>query len=469
MLPPEGAVREDAADGLLAPPATIPPRPRLAPNVQLVGELDGSGFKDRQWLIQRDGQFALLTELLYRIAERADGEQTLDEIAAGVTASTNWRVSADNVRQLIQTKLAPMGLIAAADGSITPPPGAVGRGRPPSPLGLTLRMKVIGPRLIDPITKVLQVLYTPPILGAMLVVIAVAHGWLYLVHGVADTLRLTFSRPGPMLVVYAMMLVAGVCHEFGHAAALRYGGGKVRGMGVGLFLVYPAFYTDVTDGYRLGRWARVRTDLGGFYFHLIFAVGAIALSLISGREFLLFVVVLINLEVLRQLIPVVRLDGYWALVDLTGLPDFFALIGPFVRSTLRLPGSGSKLPPLKPWVKAVFAVYLLVTLPILAVLLFVLLKHTPSLVATLWAAMGAQAAVFDAAQQRGEILGVVLSAAGMLIFALELVGLGYLLYSLAWGGVRAGWTWSASRPRRRLAVGLVAVGLVAAVVALWVP
>ncbi len=44
MLPPEGAVREDAADGLLAPPATIPPRPRLAPNVQLVPETEVSSF-----------------------------------------------------------------------------------------------------------------------------------------------------------------------------------------------------------------------------------------------------------------------------------------------------------------------------------------------------------------------------------------------------------------------------------------
>jgi putative peptide zinc metalloprotease protein len=32
-------------------------------------------------------------------------------------------------------------------------------------------------------------------------------------------------------------------------------------MGVGLYAFYPAFYTDVSDNYRLGRWARLRTDL----------------------------------------------------------------------------------------------------------------------------------------------------------------------------------------------------------------
>ena len=34
-------------------------------------------------------------------------------------------------------------------------------------------------------------------------------------------------------------------------------------MGAGLYLVWPAFYTDVTDSYRLGRAGRLRTDLGG--------------------------------------------------------------------------------------------------------------------------------------------------------------------------------------------------------------
>ena len=37
----------------------------------------------------------------------------------------------------------------------------------------------------------------------------------------------------------------------------------------GLYLVYPAFYTDVTDSYRLDRAGRVRTDLGGVYFNVL--------------------------------------------------------------------------------------------------------------------------------------------------------------------------------------------------------
>ena len=41
---------------------------------------------------------------------------------------------------------------------------------------------------------------------------------------------------------------------------------------MGLYMVWPAFYTDVTDSYRLPRRDRLRVDLGGLYFNAIVAV-----------------------------------------------------------------------------------------------------------------------------------------------------------------------------------------------------
>jgi putative peptide zinc metalloprotease protein len=104
-----------------------------------------------------------------------------------------------------------------------------------------------------------------------------------------------------LIAVGAMVLAAGF-HELGHAAALRYAGGKVKAMGVGLYLVYPAFYTDVTDNYRLKRWERIRTDLGGFYFNLIFALGMLGLYLATRQEFLLLIILLIT-GIQRLLLP----------------------------------------------------------------------------------------------------------------------------------------------------------------------
>ena len=62
-------------------------------------------------------------------------------------------------------------------------------------------------------------------------------------------------------------------HEFGHAAAAAAVAPRRARWATGLYLMWPAFYTDVTDSYRLGRGGRLRTDLGGLYFNAIVAVG----------------------------------------------------------------------------------------------------------------------------------------------------------------------------------------------------
>ena len=53
-------------------------------------------------------------------------------------------------------------------------------------------------------------------------------------------------------------------------------------MGFGFYLFWPAFYTDVTDSYRLGRGGRVRTDLGGLYFNAL-VVLAVVRGLVADR------------------------------------------------------------------------------------------------------------------------------------------------------------------------------------------
>src|SRR5919201_1664811 len=99
------------------PADDVPGLPRLATGVEPVGELRDSAFAEQQWLLVRNGKFIQVTELLYRIAEQANGARTIDEIAAAVSESTPWLVTPDQIRQLIRTRLMPLGLIPRADGS----------------------------------------------------------------------------------------------------------------------------------------------------------------------------------------------------------------------------------------------------------------------------------------------------------------------------------------------------------------
>lgn len=444
----------------------VPERPQLAPKIKLAGQMQESAFVDPPWLIEREESgFVQVTELLYRLAEQCNGQQTLEEIAAKISEAIDRKVSVDNVRTLLAEQFIPRGIVAKADGSVVE---VAEQSR--SPLAVNMRMKMVSPRFIDPVTKVLQVLYWPPILIGMLVLAGLAQVWMYAIHGVGGSVHDALYAPGLLLGILAIIVVSTAFHEFGHATALRYGGGRVKGMGAGLYLMYPAFYTDVSDNYRLPRWSRVRTDLGGFYFNLIFALGLMALYVVTGQAFLLLVVVLINFEIIHQLMPFVRLDGYWTLADITGIPDFFSQMRAFIRSVTPFGGEeGHKLPELKWWGKLVFALYILITIPLLLLLVFLIVRATPRILATAWDSFLKQTQSFGQAQAGGDLLGMAAAVGQMLLLAIPTLGLLYMLYSLGRRAVIFVWNWSKPTPTRRLVGGLgslLAVGLIAY---LWAP
>lgn len=448
----------------------VPERPALAPNVKLSGEMQESGFEKKQWLVQRDGSFSQVTELLYHVLKQVNGQRSIDEIAQAASQEFGRTISADGVRKLIGTKLIPEGFIVKADGSVAQAPGATGKGLERSPLAVNMRVKMIDPRFITPFTNVLQYLYKPLILVPILLLSVVLHGWLYFMHGVGHGTYDLLYTPGLILAIFGIVVISTAFHELGHASALQYGGGKVGGMGAGLYIVYPAFFTDVTDNYRLGRWARVRTDLGGFYFNLIFQFLLAGLFALTKQEFLLLPIMLIDFDIIHQLLPFVRLDGYWALADITGIPDFFSQIGPFLRSVLPLPWwKGRKLPDLKGWVKAVFALYIVITVPLLAFLLFLMVKGVPRILATAWDSFLKQTHDFSSALSAGDVLAVIVAVLQMVLLALPTLGLLYALYGLARRGFTALWNWSKPTPQRRAIGSLVTLGIVGLLVFLWAP
>ena len=424
-----------------------------------------SAFKNPPWLIEREGDgYVQVTELLYRIAELCDGRRTLDEIAQAVSEKTGRSVSTDNVRVLLGTQLLLKGLVPAADGRVV---GGENGAR--SLLALSLRTKMIGPDVLDAPTAILRWLFWPPVLIATALLAVIGLGWLLLMHGLAGGAREALYTPGLLLIALALTAVAAGFHELGHAAALRYGGGRPKSMGVGLYLVYPAFYTDVSDNYRLTRWARVRTDLGGVFFHLVFVLGILGLFLLTGWEALLVAVPLLLLDAFRQLLPFIRMDGYWTLADLTGVPDFLSHIGSFVRRFLPGKQESSKLPELKWWGTVAFFLYIVLVLPIIGFMLFTMVRTTPTILATAWDSAGQLTGVFGQGRAEGNVLTMASAVAQIAVLALPTAG---LLYSLGRFGKRialAVWNWSSPTPMRRVVGAMGTLGVVGLVVYLWAP
>jgi putative peptide zinc metalloprotease protein len=319
-----------------------------------------------------------LAPLLYLIAELANDSRTNEEIAAAVSEAIKRGVSADNVRQLAEERLRPLGVLAGADGSSPELKKA-------DPLlALKFRAALVPERVVNAITKVFKPLFLPPVIVAVLAGLVALDVWLFAYHGIAQSLREVRYGPVLLMLMLGLVIVSAAFHECGHASACAYGGARPGVMGAGLYIVWPAFYTDVTDAYRLGKAGRLRTDLGGVYFNTIFILATAAAYFATGYEPLLLIIPFQHLEIVHQFLPFIRLDGYYIVSDLTGVPDMFSRIKPTLLSLLPWRKASDRVTELKTWVRAAVTGYVLTVVPLLLVMFGLMLFNAPRIFATAW-------------------------------------------------------------------------------------
>src|SRR5918912_1940542 len=79
----------ETAQGIVGSPKLgqqVAPIPSLSPGTELIGEYQGSGFKEPVFLVRRgDGQMIQLSRLLYLVATETDGHKDLGQIAQRVS------------------------------------------------------------------------------------------------------------------------------------------------------------------------------------------------------------------------------------------------------------------------------------------------------------------------------------------------------------------------------------------------
>jgi putative peptide zinc metalloprotease protein len=455
MAGPDGARRPQVAG------VSDPPKP--APKLNFAGQMKDGAFEGKQYLVERDGQFIQLSELLLLTLAHVDGKRSIDEIAKAVSAKAFRQVTPDNVRALL-AKLVPLGLVAGADGTLLP---SAREQAARSPMQVQLKMAVIPPSVTNAITGLFRILYFPPILVLVLAAALAAHAWLYLIHGVGKSVHDVLYSPGLILILFVAFVLSAAFHEIGHGAGLRYGGGTVRAMGAGLYLVYPVFYTDITDAYRLGRGGKLRTSLGGFYFNLIFSLGVLGLYAITRAEFLLIVMALIDLEIIYQMLPFVRMDGYWILADLTGIPDFFSQMGAFVRSIFGK--REGEIADLKPWAKTVFILYTIIVIPVIALLVFFAIKTFPAVFATALDSASKLAGTAGEGLPKGDLVAVAAAVIQILILGLQVLGLGVVVFTVLKRVFVGLWQWGSGSPTKRIASSFASLAILGLLVFLWTP
>jgi putative peptide zinc metalloprotease protein len=134
-----------------------------------------------------------------------------------------------------------------------------------------------------------------------------------------------------------------------------------------------------------------------------------------------------HFEILQQLVPVIRFDGYYILGDLTGVPNLFGRIGPILRSLLPARTVGPQVSDLRTRTRVVVTTWVLVTVPTLLLGLVLLLAHAPGYVSEVWAQSRALWSTGDASLRAGEVAAAALAYFSILALTLPLVGMAAVL------------------------------------------
>ena len=435
-----------------------------ATDVELLGEVPGSGYRQPPALARRgDGQVITLTPLLHQVLAAVDGRRTVAEVADEVSATSGRLVRAEDVQQLVDGSLRPLGLLRRADG--TEP-----ELRRSSPL-LALRFKkvVTDPAVTRRLTAPFAALFSPLVVVPVVLAFGAVAGWVLFSQGLAAATAQAFANPALFLAVVAVTVLSAGFHEFGHAAAARYGGSTPGAMGFGIYLFWPAFYTDVTDSYRLGRAGRVRTDLGGLYFNALVVLVSFGVWWLTGWHAVLLIVATQVLQMIRQLAPMLRFDGYHVLADLTGVPDLYRRIGPVMSGLVPGRWHQPEATALKTWARVVVVLWILIVLPLMAVSMLLMVLALPRLLATAWASAQLQGGRLAEAFGDGDILAVLARLLGLVAIVVPVLGIGYVLVRLVRSTVRGVWRRTEGRPVRRALAALLAAALVAGLGWAWWP
>lgn len=394
---------------------------RLADGVELLGAPEAGSTEPQHLLRRADGQVigvsALLAEILRRIGE---GDE-VGGIAAALSTSER-QLPADTLSELILERLVPLGIVERAGAE---PAKRLPRAAPL--LALTLRGTLIPASIVQRLAPLLTWLFARPVVIVALIAWIAVDAVLLVTADLESAFVDTVLRPESILALSACFLLAAVLHELGHATACSAAGARPGRIGVGVYIVFLAFFTDVTDSYRLGRRGRLQTDLGGLYGTVLTVLLAAAAWWASGEGFVLVLIAWLHLGMLQQLFPLLRLDGYFVLADLTGVPDLFGQVRPVLRSLLPGRELDPRLARLRPGVRRVVIAWVLLVVPLVAASLAWLLWNMPMIVQQTLASASAQALNLAARADVGDVVGAAVSAIGIAIVVLPVIGIAIVL------------------------------------------
>jgi len=274
----------------------------------------------------------------YRVAKLLNGKRRLEEITAEVSRSLGGaEVQAEDIQRTINQFLS-AGLLHNS-GTIAKRlhdmqlQNKRQRERKTRLLGLASKLISFKITLFDPdilllqMSKKLRFLWSPGAIGVLAAMLA-GSGWLMLANSASLSERMPDLLGWENLtILWVVMILVKVVHEFGHGLACKHFGGEVHEMGAMFILFSPFLFCNASDSWMFReKRKRLVVNFGGIYFELFLAATAAALWVVTQPG--IFNQICFNVMIVCSVMtvffnanPLMKFDGYYALSDWLEMPN----------------------------------------------------------------------------------------------------------------------------------------------------
>ncbi|WP_027422371.1 M50 family metallopeptidase [Lachnobacterium bovis] len=135
---------------------------------------------------------------------------------------------------------------------------------------------------------------------------------------VSNHMNLKSVNSVKILLIVALDIII---HEIGHVVAAYKYNVRVGKVGLGIFLFYPVMFVDMSNIWRCKNTQRAVVDIGGTYFQLFLLIILSVIGYFTGDINYHLTNVSIFVAVIINLLPIIKLDGYWLFCDILELDN----------------------------------------------------------------------------------------------------------------------------------------------------
>ena len=136
------------------------------------------------------------------------------------------------------------------------------------------------------------------------------------------------------IYILSFSVVMTFIHELGHiTAAIKYGA-KTGGIGFGIYFYFPVAYADVHESWNLSLKQRRIVSIGGLYYNLIFLIPFYCITFYTKSKGMFDFIIACHFAAIFLFNPFLKMDGYWFLSDVLGIPNLKTKIQLFKQKYL---------------------------------------------------------------------------------------------------------------------------------------